>query len=163
MVRILSRLDLHGLSQSFLGQVSDSGPSSIDSMLSTARKLEQWDISVPTSHKSDASIVFRTLQSINNATDLDSIISSIESGLLDAMDLLTTGSNATSLNYTRLRALATLTETHEVYTSNGSEQLREILERFEGRSTWMDVERWAQILTETFIARAENPLQLRTY
>ena len=163
MVRILSRLDLHGLSQSFLGKVSDTGPSSIDSMLSTARKLEQWDISVPTSHKSDTSTVFRTLQSINNATDPDSITSAIENGLLDAIDLLLAGNNATSLNYTRLRALAMLTETDEVYTSNGSEQLNEVFARFERRSNWMDIERWAQILTKTSIARAENSLQLRTY
>ena len=141
MVRILSRLDLHGLSQSFLTKVSDSGPSSVDSMLSTARKLEQWDISVPTSHRSDASTVFRTLQGINNATDYSAITLAIENGLLDAMDLLMTGSNSTSLTYSRLRALATLTETDEVYTSSGGEQLREILARFECRSTWMNFER----------------------
>ena len=110
-------------------------------MLSTARKLEQWDISVPTSHKSDASTVFRTLQGINNATDYSAVTLAIENGLLDAMDLLTTGNNSTSLTYSRLRALAALTEIDEVYTSSGSEQLREIVTRFERRSTWMNYER----------------------
>lgn len=146
MVRILSRLDLHGLSRSFLGKVTDSSSSSIDSMLSTARKLEQWDLSVPTSHKSDASAVFKAFQGIYNATDTGSIASAIDSGLLDTMSLLMTDNSVASSTHKWLRALASLTETDEVCSSSGGEELYEAFIRFANRSDWMEIERYARAM-----------------
>ena len=141
MVRILNALDLHGLAQSMLSKVTDSGPSSVDSMLSTAQKLEQWDISVPTSHKSDTSTVFKALQGINNAADTRSLASALEIGMSEAMELLMTDSDASSSIHKTLRALAVLTEADELFTSTNTEQLRDVSMKFQARTGWMDIDR----------------------
>ena len=141
MVRILNALDLHGLSQSLLSESTDSGPSSVDSMLSTALKLEQWDISVPTSHKSDVSTVFKALQGINNSPDKRSLSFALETGLSDVMELLMTSSDAPSSISKTLRALAVLTEADEAFSSGSTEQLHEVSERFQARTGWMDNDR----------------------
>lgn len=141
MIRILNTLDLHGVSHSMLGKVMDSGPSSMDAMLSTARKLEQWDISVPATHKSEAGTIFKAFQGINTAADAPSITSALNGGLSDAMAILMISSDASSSNNKTLNALAVLTEADEVFTSTSTEQLFEAFARFQARSGWMNFER----------------------
>jgi len=145
MIRILNTLDLHGVSHSMLGKVMDSGPLSVDAMLSTARKLEQWDISVPATHKSEVGTIFKALQGINAAADAPSITAALNGGLSDAMAILMTTSDATSSSNKTLNALAVLTEADEVFTSTSTEQLFEVFARFQARSGWMDLERWVDI------------------
>lgn len=141
MIKILNTLDLHGLSQSLLSKVTDAEPSSVDSMLSTARKLEQWDIFVPTSHKTAASSIFKALQGIHNAPDKKSLTSILEAGLSDTMELLLAHKDATLSTSENLRALAVLTEVDEAFSSNSIEQLHEVSTRFQARTRWMDNDR----------------------
>ena len=141
MVRALDSLDLNGLSQSVLGKMTTTGPNAIDSVLRTARKLEQWDISVPASHNSSASTIFRVFQSINNAVDLDSLQIPLNTGFTDSMNQLMVGESAKSSIHSMLGSLAILTETDEIVSSKRSEQLYEALERFKAREIWMHSER----------------------
>lgn len=141
VVRILNTLNLQGLSQSILSKLTDPGPSSVDSTLSTARKLEQWDISVPISHKSDVSTVFKALQGIVNALDKRSVASALEIGLSQTMELLIATSDAAFLKPKVLNALAILTEADETFSSASNEQLHEVHARFQSRTDWMDNDR----------------------
>ena len=141
MVNILNTLDLHGLSQSLLSKVTDSSASSIDSMLSTARKLEQWDISVPASHQSEVASVFKVLQGINSAPDRGSLASTLEIGLSDAIDLLIAKKDAGSSISKTLQALAVVAEADEAFSSNSIEQLRDVYSNFQKRTDWMDNDR----------------------
>lgn len=141
MVRALDNLDLNGLSQSLLSKMTGTGPTATDSLLRTARKLEQWDISVPVSHVSSASTVFRAFQNINGATDTSSLAISINPGFSAAMDLLTSSKGAKSAVREILGSLAILAEADEIFTSRRSEQLYEVLGRFEDRDEWMHSER----------------------
>lgn len=141
MVRALDSLDLNGLSQSVLGKMTTTGPNAIDSVLRTARKLEQWDISVPASHDSSASTIFRVFQGINNAVDPESLQISLKTGFTDAVNQLMVGEGAQSSIHTMLGSLAILTEVDEIVSSKRSEQLYEALERFKAREIWMHSER----------------------
>ncbi len=137
MVRVLDSLDLNGLSQSMLGKLSHTGPTTVDSMLRTARKLEQWDISVPTSHTSGASTIFRAFQGINKSTDCVMIKSALNLGFSESMRQLLSGGNADASVYTTLNNLAILAEVDDSVSSSGKEQLQEVWSRFDLRSGWM--------------------------
>ena len=141
MVRALDSLDLNGLSQSVLGKMTTTGPNAIDSVLRTARKLERWDISVPASHRSSASTVFRVFQGINNAVNSESLQISINTGFTDCMNQLMVDEGAKFSIHTMLGSLTILTEADEVFSSKTSEQLYETLERFRDREIWMHSEK----------------------
>ena len=141
MVRALDRLDLNGLSQSVLSKMTTTGPNAIDSVLRTARKLEQWDISVPASHSSGASTVFRVFQGINNAADSENLRITLNTGFSDSMSQLMVGEGAKPSIHAVLGSLAIVTEADEIFSSERSEQLYEALERFKNREIWMHSER----------------------
>lgn len=145
MVRTLDSLDLNGLSQSVLSKMITTGPNAIESVLRTARKLEQWDISVPASHSSSASTIFRVFQGINNATDSPSLLTSLNTGFTDSMTQLMVGEGAKSSIHAVLGSLAILTEAEEVFSSKRSEQLYEALERFKKRELWMHFESYEHV------------------
>lgn len=140
MITVLNTLDLHGLSQSLLSKMTESGHAAVESMLNTARKLEQWDISVPASHSGDSSTIFRALQGINNAVDLDTAFSAINLGVSDAMKMLITSNDATSAAPKTLAVLASLTEADEVFSSRSSAELYEVWSKCEARAEWMRIE-----------------------
>lgn len=141
MVRALDNLDLNGLSQSLLSKMTNTGPNATDSILRTARKLEQWDISAPASHVSSAGTVFRAFQNINSVTDVAGLSLSLNPGFSSAIDLLMISKGAKSAVRDVLGSLAILTEADEIFSSQKSEQLYEVLGRFEDRDDWMHSER----------------------
>ena len=138
IVKILDTLDLNGLSQSLLSKMTNTGPHSIDSMLRTARKLEQWDLSAPVSHISSTGIVFRAFQSINNAANLENINSALSLGFKGSMKLLMTGVTADSSLQTTLSTLSILTEADEIFSSRNAQDLQEGWSRLVSRDTWME-------------------------
>lgn len=137
IVKILDTLDLNGLSQSLLSKMTNTGSQSIDSMLRTARKLEQWDLSAPASHISSTGTIFRAFQSINNAANLDNIVSALSLGFKESMELLITGVTADSSLQTTLGTLSILTEADEIFTSRNAQDLQEGWSRLVSRETWM--------------------------
>lgn len=152
MVRALDNLDLNGLSQSLLSKMTDTGPVAIESILCTARKLEQWDISAPASHSSSASTIFRAFQSINGALDTTALAVSLNTGFGDAMNQLLRSQNAKSSMHLLLSSLAILTEADEIFSSTKSNQLYEVLTKFEGRNEWMRSERLVDLLFKLGVA-----------
>ena len=142
MVHVLDTLDLHGLSQALLSKMSESRPAAAESMLNTARKLEQWDISVPATHSSGASTLFRALQGIHNAADYEAAFSAINLGFSDAMKQLMTDINSASTAHRTLGVLAVLTEADELCSTKNNSQLHELWSSFEARAEWMHIERY---------------------
>ena len=151
MVRALDSLDLNGLSQSMLGKTTNAGAKSIDAALHTARKLEKWDISAPSTHFSPMSAMFRVFQSLNNAPDATKIDTALQVGFSDLVGQLLTGKAAKSSMHSTLASLAILTETDEIFSSRGSTQLREVMARLEARYEWMHAER--SVSCTYFLAR----------
>lgn len=141
MITVLNSLDFHGLSQSMLSKMTESGHTAPESMLNTARKLEQWDVPVPTSHSGGSSTVFKALQGINSAVDFDSASSAIKSGVGDVMGILLAGGDATSAAHKTLAVLAILSEADEIFSSESSTELHEIWAKLEARCEWMRIGR----------------------
>ena len=137
MVRALNKLDLHGLSRSLLGSMNNPLPSAMDSMLQTARKLEQWDISAPVSYVSSAGTIFKTFQVINIATTPEDVLIGLNTGFAEVMDQIVASKTAKSSIHALLGCLATLVEIDEVFSSRQPGQLYEVLERLKTRDQWM--------------------------
>lgn len=139
LIKSLTDLSLHGISHFLLSNqhAIGSGQGTIEAMLRSARKLEQWDIPAPSTDKSEASTVFRALQCLNNYTDLESMIINLDSGFLDMIKQLIGGCQTASALHSTLRTLAVLTEIDEVIVSNGSDQLEEAWHKLQARETWM--------------------------
>ncbi|KAL6721631.1 Serine/threonine-protein kinase tel1 [Lecanora helva] len=145
IVQALDSLDLNGLSQSLLNKMTNTGPSGTDSILRTARKLEQWDISAPSAHVSSASTIFQAFQGVSNAMDQAALAASLNTGFIGAMDQLTLGKGAKSAMHEILGSLAILTEADEVFSSRKSSQVFEVVGRFEARNGWMYSESYDHI------------------
>lgn len=137
IVKILDSLDLNGLSQSLLAKTTTSEADSIDSFLRTARKLEQWDISVPNSHVSCTSIMFEAFQNLNSSPDLESLHSALDNGIQKTLNILMKGNHTTLVLQTALSTLSVLTEADELISSADAQDLQELWLRFISRNGWM--------------------------
>lgn len=162
MVRALDNLDLNCLSQSLLNKMTTTGPDATASILRTARKLEQWDISAPPSHLSSASIVFRAFQNVNGVRDTAGLAVSLNSGFCDAVDLLMNSKGAKTAVRDILGSLAILTEAEEIVSSQKTEQIYEVLGRFKERENWMHSERSVIILLTVLPPRSSHRLATNT-
>lgn len=141
IVKILDSLDLNGLSQSLLARTTTTESDSIDSFLRTARKLEQWDISVPNSHVSCTSIIFEAFQNLNSSTDLSGLRSALDNGIQETLKILMKGNHTTLLLQTALSTLSILTEADELISSANAQDLQEVWLKFKSRNIWMDFAR----------------------
>lgn len=144
LLRVLDTLDLNGLSHALLTNqlMADSGLDAAGAMLRTARKLEQWDISVPMVQPSHASTIFRAFQSLNSTSELSTIRASIDDGFLCIVRQLLDGRSVRSSIHANLGALAVLTEIDNVLASTTAEQLEETWIGLESRNPWMYTERY---------------------
>ena len=142
LIRVLDTLDLNGLSQSVLYNMSDDGIVSGDVRYRTARKLERWDISSPPSHTSGASMIFRTFQDIHAAAKQDIVNEALNTGFSSTMNLLITDRTDGASIRSTLGSLAVLTEMEEVLSSQGLEQLLDVWNVQELRNKWMLTDRY---------------------
>lgn len=140
MVQALEVLDLNGLSQSLLGKMTNLSPISLRTMLNTARKLEQWDLSAPVTHADTASSVFRAFQGIHNAQQIKTYREVIDVAISETMLLLNSGEVVNSSIHGTLGTLAVLTEMDELCSVRDQEQLEDVWLRFEEREEWMYTE-----------------------
>ncbi|KAL8895737.1 MAG: hypothetical protein Q9192_003466 [Flavoplaca navasiana] len=140
MVQALEALDLNGLSQSLLGKMTNLSPNAQRTMLNTARKLEQWDLSAPVSSVNSASSAFRVFQGINNAPNADAFAKVIEGAVVESIGLFRSGGITASSIHETLGTLAILTEVDELCSVRDLEQLEDVWLRFEEREDWMNTE-----------------------
>ncbi|KAI9775556.1 MAG: Serine/threonine-protein kinase tel1 [Geoglossum umbratile] len=147
MIEALNTLNLNGLSHSLLrSQLQiEHATDMFDSSYQTARKLEQWDIPAPATHKTEAATVFRAFQCINSSSDLPSISRRLDANFLDAMMQMTKKSQTGSSLHVSLRTLAVLTEIDEAVNAEDSGQLLETWERMRLRSPWMQLGRFEDV------------------
>ncbi|KAL9603048.1 MAG: hypothetical protein Q9219_001412 [cf. Caloplaca sp. 3 TL-2023] len=140
LVQALETLDLNGLSQSLLGKMTNLSPVSLKTMLNTARKLEQWDLSAPVTQANTASTVFRAFQGIHNAQNAEEFSNIVDVAMMETMTLLKSGNAVSSSIHETLGTLAILTEMEELCSVGDQEQLEDVWLRFEEREEWMQIE-----------------------
>lgn len=137
MIRALDSLDLNGLSQSLMRKLTQSNSNSFESMLDTARKLEQWDVSAPVLAVGSSGSIFRAFQGISNAPHGKALHDAIDSSCAETFQSLMSRDIAGSSIHKVLSVLATLTELDEVFSSIDAEQFMQVWARFKHRESWM--------------------------
>ena len=142
LIRVLDTLDLNGLSQSVLSNMTSASTMSTEAMLRTARKLERWDIASPVSQTSEASTIFRVFQDLHRASDKKTVNSAIDRGFRTTVESLLATKTVDSSLHSMLGCLAVLSEIEDVISSEGSDHFHEAWERIEARNGWMFAERY---------------------
>ncbi|KAK0123635.1 Serine/threonine-protein kinase tel1 [Cadophora gregata] len=147
LVKALDVLNLSGLSSSLLQAQQSVGMTSaaLDSMFRTARKLEQWDIPVPSTGLNDSVTIYKAFQAVHTAVSEATVLTAVNEGLECTMKTLVQGELSASTLHSSLQTLASLVELDEVLTSRGSPQFEETLSRFRSRSIWMKTGRFDDI------------------
>jgi len=141
LVSALDVLSFSGLSHTLIQAQPTVGmtAASLDSMFQTARKLEQWDIPVPTSRSSNAVTLYKAFQAVNTAPDYATVLRAINDGLDSTMASLVRDNLSVNALHGSLQTLAALVEMDEVLSSKGSLELEQIVNRFRGRQDWMKI------------------------
>lgn len=139
IVEALDVLSLSGLSHSLLQAQQTVGMSttSLESMFQTARKLEQWDLPVPSSSNNDAVTIYKAFQAVYNAPDHDAILREINEGFDSTMTRLVRDDFSANALRVALQTLTALVEMDEVFATRGSQEFEELTARFQSRATWM--------------------------
>jgi len=139
LTKALDVLSLSGLSHSLLQAqpTVDMSSTSLESMFRTARKLEQWDIPVPSNCNNNAITLYKAFQAVQRAPDHIAILSAINEGFDSTMSSLIREDLGASALHSSLQTLSALVEMDEVLSTRGSVQFEELLSRFRSRSRWM--------------------------
>ena len=145
MVRVLSDMDLNGLSQPLVNKAMGLGSGPIEAALSTARKLEQWEIMPPSAHTSNPGTIFEVFRKINSANDHRSITEAIDNGFAKTMRQICGEPGSGSSVQSALSSLAILTEAEEVFSAQGVEHLKDTVARFKCRDESLQMQRCAPI------------------
>lgn len=143
LIKALDVLNLSGLSHSLLQAQQTVGmtPESLESMFHTARKLEQWDIPVPSTCTNNAVTIYKAYQAVDTADNQISILRAVDEGLEYTMRHLAHEDLSASALHGSLQTLAALVEIDEILSSNGSEHFEDMQKRFQTRSEWMKIGR----------------------
>jgi ataxia telangiectasia mutated family protein len=143
LINALAYLNMDGLSHAFLRarHTSIVTNETIDNMYDAARKLEQWDLPVPTSHESSSITLYETLQALSTANTRHSVQAAIDTSLSSALSRLIGGTPGPSTVHSLLQNLAILTEMDEAFSSTSSEEFEDMIKRFESRAKWMPIGR----------------------
>ncbi|KAF4510300.1 hypothetical protein G6O67_002198 [Ophiocordyceps sinensis] len=139
LVGALGTLGLSGLSHSVLQTQQDLGTSNsaLESTFRTARRLEIWNLPVPSSTEHHTVAVYRAYQSMHQATSLPAVRSAVYDGFGHIMQSLAgDGANATVLR-SRLAALAALTELDDLLNVTDTAGMNKVLQTFRDHSQWM--------------------------
>ena len=140
MVKALNTLGLSGLSHSLLQTQQSIGAatSSLESTFSTARRLETWHLPAPVASDHHSVTVYKSLQSMHQATDASVVRANVYDGFQKLTESLTgQGLNATSLRK-KLGALASLSELDVLMNVADSAELNGLLDVFKSRGEWMN-------------------------
>ncbi|KAG7051814.1 Serine/threonine-protein kinase tel1 [Colletotrichum scovillei] len=139
LVRALGTLGLAGLSHSLLQtkQSHDGDEASLEDTFQTARRLELWNLPVPSTAENCAVTIYKAYQNVQQATDTLSVRNAICAGFSQTMrSLVNRGLNAASLRQ-HLGALAVLTELDDIANVADFSELESMLGKFERHGQWM--------------------------
>ncbi|KKA29316.1 hypothetical protein TD95_002381, partial [Thielaviopsis punctulata] len=145
LVTALGNLGLSGVASSVLQSHSGENDSnaSLDNMFETARRLEQWNLPVPTMCSSSTVTVYKAYQSMFQATEVSAVKQSIQDGLSEGMGLVLAQKSYSALRG-HLRSLAVLTEIDDALNARKPE-FSGVLAQYESREHWMRSGRYEDI------------------
>ncbi|KAJ3941747.1 Serine/threonine-protein kinase tel1 [Colletotrichum fioriniae] len=147
LVRALGTLGLAGLSHSLsqTQQSHDGDEASLEDTFHTARRLQLWNLPVPSTSGNCAVAIYKAYQNVQQATDTLSVRNAIYAGFSQTMrSLVSRGLNAANLRQ-HLGALAVLTELDDIANVADFSELESMLGKFERRGQWMRRGRYEDI------------------
>ncbi|KAK3322301.1 hypothetical protein B0H66DRAFT_619840 [Apodospora peruviana] len=147
LIKALGDLGLSGLANSLLQTQQSLGGSSStrDGTFTTARRLEMWNLPVPSTNDNWSATVYKAYQSMHQAADIQAVRNVLHEGLKSTIKHLTNRSlNASSLRH-QLGALAALTELDDLLNVSDQPELQSTLGVFENRSKWMMSGRYGDV------------------
>ena len=118
----------------------------VDSVLHTARKLEQWDIRAPEMVETESSTIFKVFQGISNATDVGSVRRRLDSGFLSTIQTMLSPVHSGQSIKSCLRTLGILAEVDDVTTSMSVETLQDAWKNMVSRQDRMLSARYVSFL-----------------
>lgn len=144
VINSLATLNLNSVTMALLSSRHNSrrGDTPADSLFDTARKLEQWDVSIPEAGSSPTSSLFRVFQDMAKATELSQLRTAIERALLEQVRPTTEARSSKQSIRSRVGALAVLTEVSETVESDLPSRLDSTQERLRARQQWMQLGRY---------------------
>ncbi|KAH8674110.1 hypothetical protein BX600DRAFT_410736 [Xylariales sp. PMI_506] len=147
LVGTLSGLGLSGLSHSLLQnqQGNDISTISTETTFSNARRLEIWNLPVPSVVDSPSVTLYKAFQGCHQASSTDIALNSVYTGLSRTMQSLTKREVDLGSIRGHLRTLAALTELDDALNVSNSTELDELLSTFDVRSTWMKSGRYTDV------------------
>ncbi|KAL1966845.1 hypothetical protein VTN77DRAFT_3810 [Rasamsonia byssochlamydoides] len=147
IIKALNATNLQGVASAMLSAPSNSEgrTASLDSLLSTAMSLQQWDIPVPPSHPSATGVLFKAFQNLNTSGDKDEVLIFNNECFLEILDRLTDKNRSVTSLRDSMRALGLLSEVDDVLRSTSSEQIEQMWERMTSRKAWLQAESFQDI------------------
>ena len=142
IIKLLDAVNLNGVSQALLSNVTDQASIAQEAMFTTARKLERWDITGPSDATNSSTIIFKAFQNIHDSAEYASVTAAISHGFQSALGFIVSDlDSARSIRY-NIGTLAVLSEIEDVISSQGIEQLIEAHSRLREREAWMLLHRF---------------------
>jgi ataxia telangiectasia mutated family protein len=139
LIKSLTSVGLAGLSHSLLQAQQNSEDSSgfLDSTFTTARRLEVWNLPVPSNRDNYAVNLYKAYQTMHKAEDIAAVREAIHDGLKHTIRLLS-NQDLTAANLRHhLGALASMTELDDLTNVTEKAELEAMLNSFSTRSKWM--------------------------
>lgn len=106
-------------------------------MTMAAMNLNRWDVPIAADIQDSSSIVYRTLQTISTSQKLEDAQKAVRMGLLDIGSTLRRTTTLGSSISAALVSLASMAEIDQLLSSQGPQQLKEILKNMKTRELWM--------------------------
>jgi ataxia telangiectasia mutated family protein len=144
LIRALDRLDLSGLTFSLLERqrAGKAAAEIAENMYRSARRLGQWDLPATTFHKSEEAVIYRTLQSLHNASDRVGFSEKLNSEILRIMSHVVEDNQTAQSVQSSWRTLAIMTEIDEMISAQGIDELQDTWKRLLLRNEWMQFGRY---------------------
>ncbi|KAF2161372.1 hypothetical protein M409DRAFT_28107 [Zasmidium cellare ATCC 36951] len=145
MVRSLSALNFNSLAYALLnhGWGSTAGPST--ELLGAAKTLQQWDITPPETHESDASLLFSVFQELSRANDLHEVRRKVEKSIIEHAQHGVLGQKSELPDRSWLATLASITEIGELLNCISPSEVQTRWQSMQQRLDWMHMARFDDV------------------
>lgn len=150
LVGTLGNLGLSGLSHSLIQsqQSLDDSSTTVESIFSTARRLEIWNLPAPTSTDNPSVTLYKAYQAWHQATELGPVRIATHNGFSETMQSVVRKDLSPARLRRYLGTLAVLTELNDTIEILDSAELEKILTTFADRSRWMKSGRYVTMRFE---------------
>lgn len=145
IVKLLDNVHLNGISLAMISNASSQDPEVQETMFTTARKLEKWDLTAPSNVKTQPTIIFKAFQDIHDKSDPELFGRCLNPAYASTLNAFLSTTGQGMRLQSGLETLAILTEIEDVLTSRDVGQIQAAYARLSRREVWMTGSRYDNI------------------